>query len=218
MKVLIAGAGKLGRQACGILAAAGHRVTVVDLDQVALDKLGGDPSLRLIAGDACEPEVLERAGALAVDLLLAAAGEDEDNLVISLLAKRQCAVPRVLARVNDPDNGWMFDARWGVDVALPAEGPLVSLIEEATGAADTIGLMRLAAAGVNLIEARIRGDAASVGRQLGDIPLPPGTVVAAAVRAGEPTVPGPGFPLRAGDVLLVVSHGATTTEIEATFR
>jgi len=218
MKVLIAGAGKLGRQACGILVAAGHRVTVVDLDPAALQKLSSDAGLRVMTGDACEPEMLERAGALAADLLLAAAGEDEDNLVISLLAKRQCAVPRVLARVNDPDNGWMFDARWGVDVALPAEGPLVSLIEEATGATDTIGLMRLAAAGVNLIEARIRPGAASAGRALGDIPLPPGTVVAAAVRAGEPTVPGPDYVLGAGDVLLVVSHGATTPEIEATFH
>jgi trk system potassium uptake protein TrkA len=218
VKILIAGAGRLGRQAAHLLAAAGHQVTIIDRDRAALAKLDGDHLHRELRGDACEPDVLEEAAALTADLLVAATGEDEDNLVISLLAKRRFAVPRVLARVNDMDNAWLFDQRWGVDVVLPAASPLVSLIEEATGAADTIGLLRLAAAGVSLIETRISADSGSAGRTLGQVALPPGTVVAALIRDGQPSVPGPNHRLRPGDTLLVVSHTATDADIKAAFQ
>ena len=147
-----------------------------------------------MAGDACEPTVLEDAGALTTDLLVAATGDDEDNLVISLLAKRQFAVPRVAARVNDTDNGWLFDHHWGVDVAVPAATPLISLIEEATGATDTVALLRLSKAGVNVIETAITPHSRAVGHALADITLPAGTVVAAVIRNGEPTVPSPTVP------------------------
>lgn len=218
MKVLIAGAGRLGRQAAHLLSATGHQVTVIDAEQRALDKLDGEPVFRTVRGDACEPDILERAGALNADLMVAATGEDEDNLVISLLAKRQFEVPRVLARVNDRDDGWLFDQRWGVDVALPAEGPMVALIEEATGAVRTVGLLRLAAAGVSLIETRIRPESAAAGRVLADVSLPPSTVVAAVIRDGQPIVPDPHHRLRPDDVLLVVTHTATEEDIEAAFQ
>jgi trk system potassium uptake protein len=218
MKVLIAGAGRLGRQTAHLLSATGHQVVVIDTDQRALDQLDGEPVLRTVRGDACEPDMLERAGALNADLMVAATGEDEDNLVISLLAKRQFAIPRVFARVNDCDDGWLFDQRWGVDVALPADGPMVALIDEATGAAQTVGLLRLATAGVTLIEARIRSESAAAGRVLADVALPPSTVVAALIRDGQPTVPDPGHRLRPGDVLLVVTNTATEADIESAFQ
>lgn len=217
MKILIAGIGRLGGQAVHLLSATGHQVTAVDASQDALDRLGQE-AVRTVRGDACELDVLEKAGAYNADLTIAATGEDEDNLVISLLAKRHFAVPRVLARVNDPDDTWMFDERWGVDVALPAEGPLVALIDEATGATDTIGLLRLAAAGVALVESRVRTGSAAAGRTLADIALPHGTVVAAVIRDGQPTVPGPGHRIEAGDILLLVTSSATEHDIEAALR
>jgi K+ transport systems, NAD-binding component len=171
-----------------------------------------------VAGDACELTVLEDAGAHTMDLLVAATGEDEDNLVISLLAKRQFAIPRVAARINDTDNTWLFDHHWGVDVAVPAATPLISLIEEATGAADTVALLRLRKAGVNLIETAITPHSRAVGHPLADITLPAGTVVAAVIRNGKPTVPGPGFQLQPGDELLVVSQAATGQDIDAAFH
>jgi trk/ktr system potassium uptake protein len=218
MKVLIAGLGRLGRQAAHLLSATGHQVTAIDADQRALDHLDREPVQRAIRGDACEPAVLERAGALTADLMIAATGEDEDNLVISLLAKRQFAVPRVLARVNDRDDTWLFDERWGVDVALPTDGPLVALIDEAVGATDTIGLLRLTAAGVNLIETRIRAASTAAGRTLAEIALPPGTVVATIIRDHEPIVPGPAHRVEPGDILLVVTHMATEHDIETAFQ
>lgn len=216
MNILVVGAGRLGEQAAHLLAAAGHRTTVIDRDQSHLDRLDGEH--RLVHGDGCEPAILEAAGALRADLLIAATGEDEDNLVVALLAKRQFAVRRVLARTNDPDNAWLFDQRWGVDVALPAAAPLVSLIEEAAGIADTIVLMRLAAAGVELIETRIDETSSATGRPLADLALPPATVVAAVVHNGQPSVPGPGYRFHPGDTLLVVTSSASEDDIHATFQ
>jgi trk system potassium uptake protein TrkA len=223
MNILIVGAGRLGEQAAHLLAATGHTVTILDRDKAPLERLdgwrlGGAQLRRLVQGDACEPRILEQVGALTADLLLAATGEDEDNLVIALLAKRQFGVGRTLARVNDPDNGWLFDERWGVDVALPATAPLMSLVEEAAGLADTVGLVRLATAGVSLIETHIGPDSAAAGHTLGDITLPDGTVVATVVHEAKPIVPGNDYRFRDGDTVLVVTHTATEREIHDAFQ
>jgi len=218
MNVVIVGAGRLGQQATHLLAATGHTVTVVDRDTSRLAQLGTERLHQVVHGDACEPDVLEKAGALNADLLLAATSEDEDNLVVALLAKRQFEVRRVLARVNDPDNTWLFDTRWGVDVALSTEAPLVSLIEEATGAADTIGLLRLAAAGVTLLEIHLTAQSSVAGHGLAGLTLPPHTVVAAVIRDGNPTVPSVDYQLRPGDRLLVVTQNATADDIHRVFQ
>ncbi|MFF1278428.1 potassium channel family protein [Streptomyces marokkonensis] len=218
MKVLIAGAGRLGAQIAQVLAAARNDVTLVDIDDGRVTELEGRLSVRLLAGDACEPAVLERAGVLTADLVIVTTGSDEDNLVISLLAKRRFAVPRVAARVNDAENAWLFDRNWGVDTAVPAATPLISLIEEATGATDTVALLRLSKAGVDVIETAISARSRAVGRTLAEIALPEGTVIATVVRDGRPTVPAPGMRLRPGDELLVVSHAATEQEIHAAFQ
>jgi trk/ktr system potassium uptake protein len=184
MKTIIVGAGRLGSQFAAVLASAGNTVTIVDLDEEPLAQLTQHAQVRTVVGDACEPYILEEAGALAADLLVASTGEDEDNLVISLLAKRQFHVPRVVARINDDDNAWLFDQKWGVDVPVPAAGPLISLIEEATGVTDTVDLLRLGKAGVSLIETVIGAGSKAAGRRLGDLPLPAGTLVATVIRAG----------------------------------
>lgn len=218
MNILIVGAGRLGEQASHLLNATGHRVTVIDRDGARLDALGAEHLYRVVRADACDPARLEESGATGADLLIAATGRDEENLVIALLAKRRFGVARVLARVNDPENTWLFDARWGVDVALPRETPLVTLIEEAAGAADTIGLIRLAAAGVSLIETHIDARSTSAGRPLADLSLPPGTVVAAVVNKGQPTVPDSGYRFRAGDTALIVTTRATERDIHDAFQ
>lgn len=219
MNVLIAGAGRLGTQIAQVLSAARNEVTLIDSDDDRVAELQGRlPGVLLVAGDACEPALLEHAGALTADLVVATTGDDEDNLVISLLAKRQFSVPRVAARVNDADNAWLFDACWGVDVAVPAATPLISLIEEATGATDTVALLRLSKAGVDVIETAITPQSRAVGQVLGEVRLPEGTVVATIVRDGQPTVPDPAIRLRAGDELLLVSHSATEQEIHAAFQ
>ncbi|HET9383134.1 MAG TPA: TrkA family potassium uptake protein [Streptomyces sp.] len=218
MNVIIAGAGRLGTQIARVLAAARNRVTLIDADDDRVAELKGHVPARLVSGDASEPALLEHAGAATADLLVAATGDDEDNLVISLLAKRRFAVERVAARVNEADNAWLFDERWGVDVAVPATTPLISLIEEATGATDTVALLRLSKAGVDVIETAITPQSGAAGRILGDVRLPEGTVVATVVRDGQPTVPDSALRLRPGDEILLVSHHANEQDIHAAFQ
>ncbi|MFF9000451.1 TrkA C-terminal domain-containing protein [Streptomyces achromogenes] len=138
--------------------------------------------------------------------------------MISLLAKRRFGAARVAARVNEAENAWLFDQEWGVDVAVPAATLLISLIEEATGATETVALLRLSKAGVEVMETAITEDPRAAGRRLGEIVLPPGTVVATVVRDGRPTVPRPEVRLLPGDELLLVSHAATEQEIHAAFQ
>ncbi|QNE73378.1 TrkA family potassium uptake protein [Streptomyces finlayi] len=218
MRALIAGAGRLGARIAQVLASAGSEITLVESDTARVAALRERHGARLTVGDACEPTVLERAGARVADVVLATTDNDDDNLVISLLAKRHFAAPRVVALVNDHERAWLFDQRWGVDVAVPASTPLVSLIEEATGASDTVALLRLSKAGVDIIETVITSRSRAVGRSLMDIALPAGTVVATVVREGQPMVPEAALRVRAGDEILLVSHEAEEEEIHAAFQ
>jgi trk/ktr system potassium uptake protein len=218
MKAVIAGAGRLGTELAAVLAAAGNEVTLIDLDEDKLASAAAHIPARLVTGDACEPYLLEEAGARAADLLVATTWDDEDNLVISLLAKRQFAIGRVVARVNDPDNAWLFDQRWGVDAAIPSATPLISLIQEATGTADTVTLLRLARAGVNLIATVIGPRSRTAGEPVGEIRLPERCLVAAVIRDGTPTVPDPSFRLQAGDEVLIVAQATSEPDIHAVFQ
>ncbi|WP_338932798.1 TrkA family potassium uptake protein [Streptomyces netropsis] len=218
MKVVVAGAGRLGTKIAQVLVAAHHHVTLLDNDEERVAQLRHQTAGHLITGDACEPTVLEHAGARTADLVVVATGQDDTNLVASLLAKRHFSVPRVAARVNDDENAWLFDRSWGVDIALPTAAPLVSLIEEATGATDTVALLRLSKAGVDVIETAITARSRAAGQELSDIPLPEGTIVATIIRDGQPTPPSPNLLLQQGDEVLLVSHRASEREIHAAFQ
>lgn len=219
MKALIAGGGRLGSQVAEVLKAAGNQVTFVEIDQDRAEELTRRfPAGRVVLGDACAQGVLESAGALTADLAIAATGADQDNLAVSLLLKRRFAVPRVVARVNDPQNAWLFDHHWGVDIAVPGTAPLVSLIEEATSTPDTVALLRLSRAGVDVTETVITDRSRAAGRKLSEIPVPSGTLVATVIRGGQPLVPEREFRFRAGDELLLVSQHADAQRIRDAFQ
>ncbi|MFI9357980.1 potassium channel family protein [Streptomyces lydicus] len=218
MRALIAGAGRLGAQIAQVLAAAHHDVSLIDINPDRIAELSGSIAVPMRVGDACAPDFLEAAGAHGADLIIAATGRDDDNLVISLLAKRQFAVPRVAARVNNGENSWLFTSHWGVDVAVSTATPLVSLIEEATGATDTVALLRLSKAGVEVIETVITARSRTAGAALSDLVLPSGTVIATVVRDGQPAAPEPDMRLRPGDEVLLVSHRATEQDVQSAFQ
>lgn len=135
MKVLIIGAGKAGIYLADKLR-HDHTVTIVERRSDITDHLATRlPGVRVIRGDGCEPVVLEHAGASDTDLAAALTGSDEDNLVVALLFKHRHGVPLVLARTNHPNNEWLFNEEWGVDVAVSAASVLDSLIEAKVGSA-----------------------------------------------------------------------------------
>ena len=218
MRVVIAGAGRLGVETAAALSAARNEVTLIEIDDELAERLKGTLRCQVLRGDACDPNVLEESGALKAEVLIATTGDDEDNLVISLLAKRHFDIPRVVARVNYPENHWLYDEHWGVDVAVSAPSTLLSLVMEATGSTDTIGLLQLARAGVKLIETTIGEHSTTAGRTLAEITMPSGTMIAAVVRDGEPNVPGGSFQLAPGDEVILVTENASETDIERLFQ
>ena len=135
MKVIVTGGGAVGRHLAVDLVERGHEVTLIEQDRALVEKLRAwAPGVDVRFGDACEPSVLEECDASSVDVLVAATGDDEDNLVSSLLAKQEFAVPRVLARVNHPKNEWLFNEQWGVDAEVSPPHILTAMVEEAARA------------------------------------------------------------------------------------
>ena len=117
MRVVIAGAGSVGRSIARELLGNGHQVLLIDkdADDVQASRV---PEASWLLADACELAALEEARLEESDVCVAATGDDKANLVLSLLAKTEFGVPRTVARVNNPKNEWMFDESWGVDVAV----------------------------------------------------------------------------------------------------
>ena len=131
MRVLVVGAGAFGIYVARDLLDRGHEVTLMDKSKSARDD-GFErlPAATFSLGDGCEPTMLEQAGILRADVVVAATGDDEDNLVIALLAHKEFEVPRVVARVNDPDNTWLFTDWWGVDQAIAGPDAFIAVVEE----------------------------------------------------------------------------------------
>jgi trk system potassium uptake protein len=214
VKVMVAGAGVWGSYIVNHLVEAGHEVIVVEQDAATarrIRSLGG----RTVAGDACEPSVLDRIGLDTVDTVVAATGDDEDNLVVSLLAKRWYAVPRVVARVNNPKNTWLFNDDWGVDTAVSAPAIMTWLLESAVGVQDVVALLRAdRELGVALVELTLDEDAHALGRSPGELELPKGATVVAVVRGDQVLAGADAGPLESGDEVLAV----TTLEAEPELR
>ena len=139
MKVVVTGGGAVGRHLACDLAERGHDVTLIEQDMATSEKLRSwAPDVKIVFGDACEPWVLEGAELAQAEVVVAATGDDEDNLVTSLLAKQEFAVPRVLARVNHPKNEWLFTEQWGVDQAVSPPHVLTAMVEEAVTTGDLV--------------------------------------------------------------------------------
>jgi trk system potassium uptake protein TrkA len=203
MKVVVAGAGNIGRYLAVDLSQRGHDVTVVEKVPEAMASVPSD-GLHHLTGDACDPLVLERAGVRDADVVVAATGDDEDNLVISLLAKQEFAVPRVLARVNHPTNEWLFDDAWGVDLAVSPPHLLTALVEEEVTAGDVVPLLKLERGGVHLMELRLDDRSDAVGERVQDLELPEDVILLCILRSGH-VVPVRGTtPLDEGDEILAL--------------
>ncbi|HLH68371.1 MAG TPA: NAD-binding protein [Candidatus Dormibacteraeota bacterium] len=219
MRIVVVGAGTLGTQVSRALAAGGNTVSLVELDPERLAVVGSTlPGVELVVGDGCDLSVLEAAGALGADVLVAVTGHDEDNLVASLLAKRRCRVSQVVARVNDPDDQWLFGEGWGVDVAVSTASAMVSLIEEATRSVATVDLLRLRRAGLDLLETTLEPASAAVGRQVQELGLPSGLVIIAVIRQGDPLRPEVAGALEPGDQVLLLARQVDVADVEALFQ
>lgn len=203
MKVVIAGGGNAGTYLALDLQRAGHDVLVIEIDPAVVERrasLGLDWLVR----DACEVSALDLAGLSSADVVVAATGDDEDNLVVSLLAKQEFAVPRVIARVNHPKNHWLFNQTWGVDVAVSTPHLLAALVEEAVSVGSLVRLLQLESAGAHLVEVTLAPGSPAAGLELAGLGMPRDATVVAVVRRGRVVVPRGDTVLEVGDEVVVL--------------
>ena len=209
MRVAIAGAGNVGRSIAAELLGNGHSVLLIEREQRAM-KVGSVPTAEWLLGDACELESLISARLAECDVVVAATGDDKVNLVLSLLAKTEFGVDRVVARVNHPKNEWLFNESWGVDVSVSSPRLLAAVVEEAVSVGDLVRLLTFRQGQANLVELTLAADAPIVGRTVGSVTWPTDSALVAILRAGRVITPSPDDSLEAGDELLLVA----TAEVE----
>ena len=209
MRVVIAGAGSVGRSIARELIRNGHTVLLIDRDTDG-DRVAKVPDAVWLQADACELDALQEAGLADSDVVVAATGDDKVNLVLSLLAKTESAVPRTVARVNNPKNEWMFDEAWGVDVAVSTPRLMTALIEEAVSVGDLVRIFEFQQGHASMVEMTLPEGSPYAGVRLGDITLPEDTVLTGIIRGGRAIAPSRDDALEALDELLFI----TTKEVE----
>ncbi|HET8971295.1 MAG TPA: TrkA family potassium uptake protein [Candidatus Nanopelagicales bacterium] len=205
MRVAIAGAGKVGRAIAAELVGNGHEVLLLDRDPAKVRSDDTLPGVRILLADCCEISSLDEADLATCQVVVAATGDDKSNLVVSLLAKTEYGVPRVVARVNHPNNEWLFEESWGVDVAVSTPRMLSSLVEEAVTVGDLVRLFTFGEGNANLVEVTLPPDAPVVGSRIGAVDWPPDTALVVVLRDKRVITPSPEEPLEAGDELMFVA-------------
>jgi trk system potassium uptake protein len=213
MRIAIAGAGNVGRSIAQELIENGHHVMLIER-QAAMLRPERVSQAEWVLADACELSSLQEADIAGCDVVVAATGDDKVNLVVSLLAKTEFAVGRVVARVNRAENEWLFTEQWGVDVAVSKPRLMAALVEEAVSVGDLVRLMTFRQSEANLVEITLPDSAPYVGHPVRDVPLPRDAALVAILRGRRVLVPTPDDPLESGDELVFVC----TAEVEDAVR
>jgi trk/ktr system potassium uptake protein len=214
VKVAIAGAGNVGRFLAEDLAPSGHEVLLIDSNAELVASLPPVEGVHYVAGDACEVSSLQAAHFDEMDVVVAATGDDEDNLVISLLAKQEFAVPRVVARVNHPKNQWLFTESWGVDVSVSTPQLLTALVEEAVSVGSLVRLLRFEGGNAHLVEVTLADDSPAAGTTIADLGVPRDATVVAVVRGDRLVVPRGDTRLAVGDEVLALVTADAEDEVQ----
>jgi trk system potassium uptake protein TrkA len=217
MKLVMVGAGKLGHMVAKV-AQVRNSVTIVEKSpERAAEVKAALESCQIVVGDACDPAVLESAGTPHCDAVIVLTGHDEDNLVVCALAKYEYHVKKVITRINNPSNEWLYNRAWGVDVALNSAQVIASLIEEEASLRDIVTLLKLREGEVAIVELTVPDGGDIAGKPLMELGLPRECLVAAVLRGNKIIVPRGDVTLEAGDHLLVITYPSVEESLRARF-
>jgi trk system potassium uptake protein TrkA len=220
VRIVVVGAGKVGKHMAADLSNVGHDVLVLDNAREVIERAQKSdeyPGVEFRVADACEVSQLEEAGLARADVVAAVTGDDEDNLVVSLLAKQEFGVPRVVARVNHPKNEWLFNETWGVDVSVSTPHLLTALVEEAVSVGTLVRLLQFEGGKAGLEEVTLADSSPAVGKQIADLRLPRTCTIVAVIRERTVIVPRGDTTLEVGDEVLVLSTADSDADVRAIF-
>jgi trk system potassium uptake protein TrkA len=214
MFVIIVGGGNTGSQLAKYLLDAGHEIRVIDERQLVLEKLATEiPSEVIISGDGSSPAVLEKADIQQAQVLAAVTGSDETNLVVTSLGKFEFNVPRVIARINNSKNAWLFTSEMGVDVSLNQAEILAKLTAEEMSIGDMMTMLKIRRGKYSLVEEKIAPNAPAVGKAIRDLPLPGNCVISGIIRQGEIVLPRGVTVLQAADEILALVDESSRAQL-----
>lgn len=206
MNVLIAGGGRTGARLTNLLINQGYRVRLIENRRDLLGYLHQElPTEVIYEGNPVDPSVLEAAGIREVHDVAAVTSNDSANLVICYLAKTQFGVPRTISRVNNPNNAWLFNQNFRVDVALNAADVFAHLIQEEMSLGDMMTLFKIRRGRYSVVEEKVPPGAKAIGVQLKDMDLAEHCVIAAIIRDGVMTLPRGDSALQAEDEIIAVA-------------
>lgn len=196
MVVFVIGGGRVGSFLARVFKEEGHEVVVVEKEKEVCEGIEKSEGLKVYRADACDPMQLEESGIRRAEVAVVVTGHDEDNLVIAQLAKHYFHVPRVVARVNNPKNKWLYTREWGVDVAVSQTHIIADILKEEASLGDLVTLLRFKGGEVALVEVEVEADSPLRGKAVKDLELPPSSLIVGVVRGEE----------------VILPHGSTTFE------
>lgn len=218
MLVVIAGGGRTGSHLAELLLAQGHQVRVIEERKVTIAGLHRElPTEVVVEGDPTDPHMLEMAGIQKAHVLAAVTPDDADNLVIAALGRFQFGVRRVIGRVNNPRNAWLFSTDFGVDVALNQADIMAKLIEEEMSLGDMMTLLKLRRGEYSIVEEKLPPRSPMLGLPLKDLKLPENCVIAAVIRNGQMLIPRGAMLFEEADEVLAVVHNDSMDSIKQIF-
>lgn len=205
MFVIVVGGGRVGRYLAELLKNDGHRVTLVEKNPQRCEELRNEIDVNVVCGDGNDPDVLRQADIRKADALAAVTSDDEDNLVIGLLGRREFGVKRVVGRINNPRNEWLFNKRMGIDAAVHPARIIAQLLEEEVTVGEIATLLKLRRGNLSLVEAVVTEGAPAANLSLADVELPMNSVLVAVIRDGTVIVPTGETILRVGDEVVALT-------------
>lgn len=206
MFVLIAGGGRTGARLANLLISQNYKVRLVENRRELLGRLHQElPTEVIYEGNPADPSILEAAGIGEVHAVAAVTSEDATNLAICFLGKTMFEVPRTIARVNNPNNAWLFNEKFHVDEAVNASDVLAHLIEEEMSLGDMMTLFKIRRGRYSVVEEKVPAGAKVIGIPLKDMNLAEHCVIAAIIRDGKMTLPRGDSTLQAEDEIIAVA-------------
>jgi trk system potassium uptake protein TrkA len=213
MYVLVAGGGKVGANLTRSLIQMGHETTLIEQRRDRFEQLEEEFEHQVQLGDATELFVLERAGiGRPPDIMIAATGDDEDNIIICQLARDKYGVPKLIARVNDPRNQAHFDLL-GISPTVCATSSLLALVEHEVPEHDLIHLLELRKENLEIIEVQVGERSPCVGKSVDHLALPPGSQLISIVRNGQAQIADDDTKLEPGDQILAILQPGKEDEL-----
>ena len=204
MFVIVVGGGRVGFYLAKELLAEGHEVVLMEKDAENSRRIADELGAIVVNRDGCEGTHLEEAGANRATIVAAVTGDDEDNLVVSQMAKHHFDVPRTIARVNNPRNEALF-RHLGVDEIISPTRMALAAIEQDIPVHELLHLAQLEGGELDLIEAQIADDSPALGRRRTDIDLPEGCSLFVLIRDDRAQAIRPETIFQSGDKVIAIS-------------